>query len=188
VTDKTEPGRSARASTRSPNLLMPRGNRFLSVGASVLLMLGAAIGAFTYRGNLDYRDIIDSNQLVLQTRSENEEFKSQIADKDAQLAGLEAKFKSAQAALDAIMPSKNTYNITPNQSMIVGGGHLTIALVGPPKNEGINISINGKQQSVVAGQVISIALDPSMTCQVGVQSFDMFKAVLNASCATVKPQ
>ncbi len=167
---------------------MSRGNWFLPATVVVVLMLGATIGAFTYRGDLDYRDIMDSNQLVLQSRAKNEELESQIAEKDAKLAELEAKFKSAQAALDAIVPSKNTYVISPNQSMIVAGGHLTIALVGSPTNGGINININGKQQSATAGDVISIALAPSMTCQVGVQSFDMFKAVLTASCAAAKPQ
>jgi hypothetical protein len=85
------------------------------------------------------------------------------------------------------MPSENTYNISPNQSIIVADGHLTVGLIGAPTNEGVNININGKQHSAAAGNVIDVALDPSMTCQVGVQSFDAFKAVLTASCATVKP-
>ena len=101
---------------------------------------------------------------------------------------LQDKLTSVQAALQAIMPSENTYNISPNQSMIVAGGHLTIGLIGSPTNESVNININGKQQLAATGDVIHIALDPSTTCQVGVQSFDMFKAVLTASCAAVKPQ
>ena len=85
--------------------------------------------------------------------------------------------------MDEIIPSKNTYNIKPNQSMIVAGGRLTIGLIGPPTNESVNININGKQHSVATGDVIRLTLDPRTTCQVRVQSFDMFKAVLNASCA-----
>jgi hypothetical protein len=66
--------------------------------------------------------------------------------------------------------------------MIVASGRLTIGLIGPPTNESINININGKQQSAATGDAIKFQLDPSTTCQVRVLSFDMFKAVLNASC------
>jgi hypothetical protein len=89
--------------------------------------------------------------------------------------------------LAAIMPTENTYNINPNQSLIVAGGRLTIGLIGSPTNEGVNININGKPQMAAVGASINTVLDSSMTCQVGVQSFDMFKAVLTATCASVKP-
>jgi hypothetical protein len=36
---------------------------------------------------------------------------------------------------------------------------------------------------VQAGQIVEVAADSSTKCQVQVQSFDMFKAVLVASCA-----
>ncbi|MGB7618735.1 MAG: hypothetical protein WBM06_17425, partial [Pseudolabrys sp.] len=57
-----------------------------------------------------------------------------------------------------------------------------IGLIGAPTNESVNINVNGKQQSVATGDVINITLDPRTTCLVRVQSFDMFKVVLNASC------
>jgi hypothetical protein len=76
----------------------------------------------------------------------------------------------------------------PNQSLIVADGRLTIGLIGPPTNESLNININGKHQSAATGDVINIALEPPITCQVKVQSFDMFKAVLTASCAGAKAQ
>jgi hypothetical protein len=176
VTERTESGR------------MTRGRRFLLVGAGVVVLLGGVIGGFVYRGVLDYRDIIDSNQLVLQSRSENQELTSQIADEGAKLAALQVKLKSVQDALDAIMPAENTYSFSPNQSMIVADGNLTIGLIGSPANEGVNINVNGKMHSATAGGAIKIPLDPSTTCQVVVRSFDMFKAVLTASCAAVKPQ
>ncbi len=167
---------------------MTRRNRFLLVGANVLLLLVGVVGGFMYRGIVDYRDVVDSTQLVLQTRSENEELTSQLADETAKLAALQAKLKIVQDALDAIVPAENTYNFSPNQSITVADGHLTIGLVGAPANEGVNININGKQQMAAAGDVIHVALDPSTTCQVGVHSFDMFKAVLTASCTAVKPR
>ena len=85
------------------------------------------------------------------------------------------------------MPSENTYNFTPNKSMIVAGGRLTIGLVGPPTNEGVNININGQQHSAAVGDTINVAVDPTTACQVRVKSFDMFKAVLIASCGSGKP-
>ena len=90
---------------------------------------------------------------------------------------------STKATLDAIMPSQNIYNINPNQSLIAADGRLTIGMVGSPGNEGINLNVNGKQQKVAAGDVIRVSPDPSSACQVQIQSFDMFKAVLVASCA-----
>jgi hypothetical protein len=167
---------------------MKRASLFLLVGAGVFVMLGGVIGGFVYRGVLDYRDIIDSNQLVLQSRSENQELASQIADEGAKLAALQVKLKSVQDALDAIMPAENTYSFSPNQSMIVANGNLTIGVIGSPSNEGVNININGKMQSAAAGGAIKIPIDPSTNCQVVVRSFDMFKVVLTASCAAVKPQ
>jgi hypothetical protein len=93
-----------------------------------------------------------------------------------------------QAALDAMTPSRNTYNFSPNQSMILAEGRLTVGLVGPPTNERVNVNINGKQHSAGAGDVINFALDPSTACRVQVQRFDMFRATLNASCAEPKSQ
>jgi hypothetical protein len=166
---------------------MARGSRLRLASTAVVLMLGGTIGGFEYRAYVDYLDITHSNNLVLQSRIESQKRESQIADQRATLGALQGKLTSVQAALDAIMPSENTYNIDPNQSMIVAGGHLTVGLIGSPTNEGVIINVNGKQHSAAAGGVINIALDSSTTCQVGVQSFDMFKAVLTASCAAVKP-
>ena len=86
----------------------------------------------------------------MQLRSENQGLKSQIVDKTAKFDELRDTLAGVQAALHAIMPSENTYNISPNQSLIVAGGHLTIGLIGSPANESINININGKQQSAVS--------------------------------------
>ena len=161
--------------------------RLRLIGFNVLLFLAGVIGGFMYRGSADYRDIRDSSQLVLQARSENQDLATQLNEERADLAVLQAKLKSVQDALGAIMPAENTYNVNPNQSLTVADGLLTIALVGAPANEGVNININGKQHAAAAGDVIHVALDPSTTCEVGVDSFDMFQAVLTASCAAVKP-
>ena len=179
MAERTESGRSVR---KRPRLYERRG-RIQLVGVLVGALAGG-IGGFAYRGSVDEGDIINSNHLVVQHRSENQGLTSQIVDNNAKLDELKGKLADVQAALHAIMPSENTYNISPNQSLIVAGGHLTIGLIGSPTNESINI--NGKQQSAVSGDVIHIALDPSTSCGVEVQSFDMFKAVVGASCAAVK--
>jgi hypothetical protein len=93
-----------------------------------------------------------------------------------------------QAALDAIMPSANTYNISPNQTLILGDGHLTVGLVGPPGNDSVLLNINGKSQTVGAGQTLSITPEPATQCKVNVQSFDVFQVVVVATCAAAKAQ
>ena len=188
MADRMESGRSDQKIPRLYVLLAGRGGPSLLIGVIAVLILGGTIGGFAYRGYMDMQDKSDSDHLVVQFRSENQGLKSQIVDQNAKFDELQDKLASVKAALLAIVPSENTYNINPNQSIIVAGGHLTIGLIGSPTNESVNININGKQQSAATGDVIHIALDPSTACQVGVQSFDMFKAVLTASCAAVKPQ
>jgi hypothetical protein len=168
---------------------MTRGGRFLLVSAFAIVVLGGVIGGYLIGLDWARNDLATARSLVEQIQPENQKLKRQIVDQNAEYVALQAKLTSAQAALKAIMPTENTYNFSPNQSMIVADGHLTIGLVGPPTNESVTININGKQQSAATGDVIQIALDPSTTCQVAVQSFDMFKAVVTASCAAAtKPQ
>jgi len=120
--------------------------------------------------------------------AQNQDFKRQLDTKVAQATELNAKLKQVQATLDAIMPAANTYNIEPNQSLVVAEGHLSVGLVGAPGNENVTLNIDGKLQTLAAGQVVSVAPDSSTNCHVQVQSFDMFKAVLLASCTGAKPQ
>ena len=72
----------------------------------------------------------------------------------------------------------------PNQSLVVAGGRVTVGLMGSPTIQGVNVNINGKRQLAAAGDVITVNIDETRNCQVTVQSFDMFKAVLHATCAT----
>src|SRR5262245_46461065 len=98
---------------------------------SVSLMVVGAFVAFIYRGWVDNQDIIDSRNLVLQSRSQVRELNTRLANQTSQLAALQAKLEMVQAALEAITPSQNTYNFSPNQSMILAEGRLTVGLVGP---------------------------------------------------------
>jgi hypothetical protein len=147
-----------------------------------LLAILAGIVCYIIGLNVGYLDIAGARQLIQQLRADNQKLKTEISDLNATQVALQNKLSTFESALDEIIPSKNTYNIKPNQSMIVASGRLTVGLVGSPGNDSVNINVNGKQQAAAPGDVIKVTLDPSTVCQVRVQSFDMFKAVLNASC------
>jgi hypothetical protein len=151
-----------------------------------IVALGGALIGFAYRGDMDFADLRDSNLKVLKFRAGNDELKSHIANLNGKVNALQAELRSHQAVLDAMKPSKNTYRLKPNQSMIVAGGHLTIGLIGAPLDESIKINVNGKKYSAVVGDVIHIVPDPLRNCRVTVQSFDTFEAILAASCSAAK--
>jgi hypothetical protein len=181
VTDTTESRQTVRS--RLYRLLTAQRGRLLLIAA----ILGG-IGCYVIGLNIGHLDIAAARQAIQQLRADNQKLKTQISDQSATQVALQTKLSTTEAALEAIVPSKNTYNIKPNQSLIVAGGRLTIGLVGAPTNDNVNININGKQQAVATGDVINIALDPPTTCQVRVQSFDMFRVVLGASCAAAQGQ
>ena len=147
-----------------------------------LITILIGIGCYVIGLNVGYLDIAGARQLIQQLRADNQKLKAEIADLNTTQVALQNKLSTFEAALDEIIPSKNSYNIKPNQSMIVASGRLTVGLVGAPSNDSVNININGRQQAAATGDVIKVALDPSTMCQVRVQSFDMFRVVLNASC------
>jgi hypothetical protein len=188
VTETMEAGRSGRTSPQPSRFLVTTAGRLLGVVAGVVLIVGTAIGSYFLARAAGDSEIRASNIRIVELQSENQKLNADNTNKLVAIADLQSQLKSVQAKLAVIMPSENTYNISPNQSMIVAGGRLTIGLIGSPTNESVNININGKQQSAVAGAIFNSVLDPSTTCEVGVQSFDMFKAVLTASCAAAKPQ
>jgi hypothetical protein len=183
VTDRMERGRLAAENTRLRQTLAREG-RLMFVGAVAILLIGGGIGTFLFFRHLAYGELVAVRAQIEQLRTEDQNHKHQLADQNVKISKLEHELKNTQDTLRAIMPSENTYSVAPNQSVIVGG-RLTVGLVGSPANENITLSLNGKQQTVLAGQPIT---DPSTNCQVVVQSFDMFKALINASCAPAKPQ
>jgi len=166
------------------SLWLAHGGRARLVGVIILLLILGAIGGYIAGRVSGSHDIAEARLLNQQLQSESQRQKRQIADDNASISAVRAKLSSVQASLEAIMPADNTYNLTPNQSMIVGGGRLTIGLIGSPSNDGIILNVNGKQQLAAAGDVIKVALDAATACQVAVQSFDMFKALITASCAS----
>lgn len=185
MSDKTSANRTADGGLRRR---LMNDNRFVIAAACVIAIACILVGGHFYGRYLSARDLGGRDNAIEQLRSQNQSMKRQLDSKTAQATELDAKLKKIQATLDSIMPSVNRYNIQPNQSLVVGDGHLTVGLIGAPGNESITLNINGKDQSFGAGQVAKVTPDAATSCQVQVQSFDMFKAVLLASCSGAKPQ
>jgi FlaG/FlaF family flagellin (archaellin) len=170
--------------TQSSHLRSPRSrfSRWYRAGGrrvvAVFVILAAIIGAYVLGLEQIYRDLANSKQLVLQLQTESQKTKDQIAAQNATLIGLRTTLAQLQSTLDELMPSKGTYRLAVNQSLIVAGGRITVGLVGAPSNQAVTLNINGKQQVAAPGDVIDAPPD----CRVRVQSFDMFKATITATC------
>ncbi len=175
-------------SAQSPGPGLFEDSRFVSAVACIVAVIVILVGGHLYGRYLADKDLGGRDNVIAQLQAENQQLKRNIDQKSAQLSQLQAKLDKSEAQLESIMPTKNAYNIMPNQTMIVADGRVTVGLVGSPGNESVVLNINGKQQAMAAGQVMTVGSDPSARCQVGVQSFDMFKAVLTASCADAKGQ
>ena len=130
VTDRMESGRSDQQPSRRRIVLTARRVQFLLVGAIALLMVGGAVGGYKFGLSLTYGDLASVREQLQLLQPENQRLKKAIIDQNAKLVELEGRFARVQAALLAIMPSENTYNLSPNESLIVAGGHLTIGLIG----------------------------------------------------------
>jgi hypothetical protein len=174
-------------STRQQDPVTARRSRFRTP-AGIVLILFIMVSGYFWGRQFNARDIQQRDAAILQMQSDSQRLAADIADQNATLTALRAELSSTKATLDAITPSLNVYDIIPNQSLIVADGRLTVGMVGSPGNDGINLNVNGKQQKVAAGDVVRISPDPSTACQVQLQSFDMFKAVLVASCGPTKSQ
>jgi cell division protein FtsB len=163
-------------------------NRLIAVAIVVAVVLVVAIATYFTARILGDDELKGANLRVLQVQGENQKLTADNTNLKGTISDLQLQVKTAQDKLAAIMPVENTFIFNPNQSLVVAGGKMTIGLIGSPTIDGVNININGKSQMAMAGAIINIALDPTTTCQVSVQSFDMFRATLTATCAEVKPR
>ena len=183
--DRMQSGRSPKGSRWRPFSAEHRGTAIL---VAIVLIVGILIGGHLYGRYLSSIDLAEREAQLEQLRAESQKQKRDIDSKSQQLTLLQDKLSKTQAALEAIMPSANTYSINPNQTLIVGDGHLTVGMVGPPANDSVLLNINGKSQSVAAGETLSITPDSAIRCLVNLQSFDVFKAVIVATCGAAKAQ
>jgi hypothetical protein len=103
------------------------------------------------------------------------------------IADLEAKLKIAEDQLGEIYRTARTLEIGANESKLISINQLTIGLVGTPRNESVELNINGKQQSAAAGDVISVEYATNCRLQVGSLNVLKSSVVINRSCESVKP-
>jgi hypothetical protein len=167
-------------------LAVTANNQLVVAVAFVIMCLGILIGGHLYGRYLGSFNSPGVDDTIIELRIRSQFEKSQADSQAAELTTMEARLKSTQGALDPIMPSPGTYTIKPNQTLIVGDGHLTVGMVGAPGNDAIMLNVNGMQQPLAAGQTINVAPDPATQCQLSVQSFNVFKATLVAACSGPK--
>ena len=178
--DRMQPGRGPRPSRWR---LLSAERRGTTILVAIIIIVGIVIGGHLYGRYLSSIDLAEREAQLEQLRAESQKQKRDIDSKSQQLTALQNKLNKTQAALEAIMPSANTYNLSPNQTLILGDGRLMVGLVGPPANDSVQLNVNGKTQTIGAGQTLTIAPDPATQCQINLQSFDVFKAVVVATCA-----
>lgn len=176
-------GLSSRAAWR---LLTRRRRTWILLLETLLILVVAVIGHLTGR-ELGRRNLEKREEIIIELREELQKRGAELGRRTDQISVLTTKLNAVQAALDAIVPSENTFNIVPNQSLLVAGGRATVGLVGQPANQAIVLNVNGKEYTVAAGDVITVPYDDRTTCHIAVQSFDMFKATFNATCSAKKP-
>lgn len=185
VTDNSRTGRSVEAdlSSRGAWRLLTRRRRVYILLIETLLILGVAlIGHITGR-ELARRQLAQREQTIQQLREERQQVSTELNRRADRILTLQTRLNHVQGVLDEIVPSENIYVMRPNQSLVVAGGRVIVGLIGSPTNEGVNINVNGQHKLVAAGDVINAHFDDARKCQVTVQSFDMFKVVLHATCA-----
>ncbi len=164
---------------RSP--LKGRG-RVISLLVTLLLIIGSTVMGFYLGHKLATRPLETATKRIEQIQPENQRLKAAILEQNSQVLSLQGKLKSVQAELESVRPKKDTYSLYPNQSINAAEGRLNIGLVGPPTNASATINVNGKQYSVVTGDIVKFALDAATNCAVRVQSFDMFQVIIHAYC------
>jgi hypothetical protein len=188
VSDKrtTDCQRQVWMSADAHNLFMSRRGRIFLITVTAALIAAVAIFGRLYGQHLAYGAMQDRDSAIHQLEVERQQLQLEKSNQVAHMTTMHTDVQRLQAKLDAILPSQNNYNIDPNQSLVLADGRLTVGMIGAPRDDGIDININGKRYSAVVGDVIHITPDPSTACNVKIQSFDMFKAQLTASCAADK--
>jgi hypothetical protein len=170
------------------DLLMTRRGRVTLLLTALLIVGAVAVFGRLYGQHLAYDAMQDRDSAIRLLESQSQKLKLEKTDQNGEVVALQAQLDAVKAELDAIVPSKDVYNINPNQSLLVGDGHLTVGLIGGPMSNGIHINVNGRQQLAVVGDVIHVDPDPSTSCDLKIQSFDMFKARFAATCSAIKTQ
>lgn len=181
---RTAPAVEADLSSRAAWRLLTRRRRVYILLIETLLILGVALVGHITGRELARRQLAQRDLTIQQLREERQQVSAELNQRAERILTLQTRLNHVQGVLDEIVPSDNIYVMRPNQSLVVAGGRVTVGLIGSPSIRGVNINVNGKQHLVNAGDVIAVNFDEARTCHVTVQSYDMFKVILHATCAS----
>jgi hypothetical protein len=151
---------------------------FIVILVIVLSLFSYLAGMYTIS-----RDLAQTRLLLQALQTETQKARRDLAAQNSSQTNLQAQLQRTKAELEAIRPSKDSFVISPNQSITVGEGLLTIGLIGSPTNGSVSLNVNGVRHALGSGDVLQLNLTKS-SCRIAVQSFDMFKATIVASCGT----
>jgi hypothetical protein len=153
--------------------------RRFRIRTALVFLLGVVAGIIIGQSWASH-DMTQARETIQALQADNSKLQAKVVEQTGALSARQADIDKLNAKLHAIQPAADTYTLDPNQSLRLAGGRLLVALVGAPANAGITINVNGKQHFAAAGDLIKDPKDPP--CQVQVQSFDMFQALITASC------
>jgi hypothetical protein len=147
-----------------------------------ILYLVIAIVAYTIGWQAGVRQTTNDFKMEnSKLQKDNQQLTNDKSSQAVQMTNLQDQMKTMQARMDTVMGQLGTFDLNPNESVVIAGGRLTVGLVGSPANDRATINVNRKQQSMASGDVIDVQL--STTCHVGLKSFEMLKAVVTTTCA-----
>src|SRR5215472_11681039 len=100
-------------------------SRFVSVVACIVAIVVILVGGHLYGRYLASKDLGGRDILIDQLQAQVQQQKRAADQKAAQISDLQAKLTRVQGQLEQILPSKDTYNILPNQTFIVADGKVS---------------------------------------------------------------
>jgi hypothetical protein len=182
-----EPIDPSSMSSRAAWRMLTRRRRTVILLIETLLIVAVALIGHVTGREMARRQLVQRDLTIQQLREERQQASAELNRRADRILTLETRLKHVEGVLHEIVPDHGIYVIRPNQSLVVAGGRVIVGLVGSPSNQGVLVNVNGKQQLSAAGDVMTATTGEGQMCQVTVQSFDMFKAVLHATCAADAP-
>src|SRR3569833_3212434 len=93
------------------------------------------------------RDLTQTRLLLQAAQTETQKARRDLAAQNSSQSNLMAQLQKPKAELEAIRPSKDSLVISPNQSITVTEGLLTIGLIGSPTNGSFSLNVNGARHA-----------------------------------------
>jgi len=148
---------------------------------TVVLLVAVAIGSFMYGRYRASDDLDTSATKIAQLQDQNAKLTVDNKTKAEQNGSLQAQLQRLQDQLTAMFLPVRSLEIRANESVPLAVGQLNVGLIGIPRQESVEINVNGKQQTAVPGD--SVVVPFSTSCRVTVRSFDARKASVNVDTA-----